>query len=206
MSSDQITLAIESAVGGGSLAVFRGETPLANWIGTRKVSRSEDLLLEISNLIDSCSIDRNDIDLIAVANDCGSRTGLRIGISTALGLKMALNCRVAGVSLLKAMASRTFNKSNYICAAASSDRHIFFSIFKNGPDELPFQPRQVDIDQFLDEMRRSSIKHAVVNDLLSERIQDLDISVQNIGSNLAAIIGGTAISEPLSDNDLFQYI
>lgn len=99
-----ITLAIETAVTGGSLALLKGGREIDLWIGGDGISRSEDLLVSISEILRRNSIDRSELMSVAVSTGPGSYTGIRVGIATALGLKNALGIECVGIQILEAMA------------------------------------------------------------------------------------------------------
>ena len=97
-------LAIEAAVGGGSLAVVSDGSVLHSWHGEPGAPRSEELLLRISEALDAARLSVGDLFQIAVSTGPGSYTGIRIGIATALGLAYSLGIPVVGISLLPAIA------------------------------------------------------------------------------------------------------
>ncbi len=99
-----MVLAIEAAVRGGSIALLNDDREIATWHGTEDVSRAEDLLANISDILDRTHIEKDELDLIAVSNGPGSYTGIRIGLATALGLARALNIDCVGGALLPAIA------------------------------------------------------------------------------------------------------
>src|SRR3954468_18683875 len=101
---NKLTLAIESAIAGGSLALLRNGELCASWTGSSSVSKSDELLANIDDLLTANHIATSDLQLIAVSAGPGSFTGIRIGIATALGLKTGLGIEMASVSALKAMA------------------------------------------------------------------------------------------------------
>jgi len=99
-----IVLAIEAAIEGGSLALQRDAGRIiAKWTGNSTVSKAEELLVNIDELLKSNNLVKRDISLIAVSAGPGSFTGIRIGIATALGLKAGLGVPSITVSLLDAM-------------------------------------------------------------------------------------------------------
>jgi tRNA threonylcarbamoyladenosine biosynthesis protein TsaB len=100
---NELTLAIETAVAGGSLGLFRGRTTLASRPGNSEVSRAEKVLVQIEEMLAEGSAEPHDLDRIVVSLGPGSFTGLRIGIATALGLKDALGIPCIGLSSLEAM-------------------------------------------------------------------------------------------------------
>lgn len=97
-------LALESAIGGGSVALTAHGAPIANWHSLATVSRSEELLVRIAQLLDETGIERTQLLRIAVSNGPGSYTGLRIGLATAMGLARSLDIPCIGVSILQAIA------------------------------------------------------------------------------------------------------
>jgi len=102
--SGQIILAIESAIAGGSISLLRSGIEVANWIGTSDVSKAEDLLVNIDEILVGRGIPAKEIDLLAVSAGPGSFTGIRIGLATALGLKNGLGVEMSSENALKAMA------------------------------------------------------------------------------------------------------
>lgn len=96
-------LAIEAAIGGGSIAVLSNGLLVDKWHSTETVPRSEQLLAIISSLIHRSIGEKHTISTIAVSRGPGSYTGIRIGLATAMGLGAALSIPVIGVSLLRAI-------------------------------------------------------------------------------------------------------
>jgi len=100
---NETVLAIESAVGGGSLALIVDGNAVEKWHGKGKVSRSEELLGQISIIVEKAGLELQQISRIAVSNGPGSYTGIRIGMATALGLARALSIPCVGIFLLSAL-------------------------------------------------------------------------------------------------------
>lgn len=99
-----LVLAIEAAVSGGSISLIANGIEVANWIGTSGMAKAENLLADIDRLLDENGMSVRDIDVAAVSAGPGSFTGIRIGFSTALGLKTGLGIEMASESALRAMA------------------------------------------------------------------------------------------------------
>lgn len=104
MRQDTIVLAIESAVGGGSIALLSGTELLGSTSGETQTSRAENLLVNISRLLDESGVRKNEIGRIAVSNGPGSFTGIRIGLATTKGLADGLGVPCDGISSLCAIA------------------------------------------------------------------------------------------------------
>lgn len=97
-SKKDITLSIETAIGGGSLAFYKNETEIDSWAGTKAVSKAEDVLEQISELLKKNDIKNTDIQLIAVSDGPGSPTGTKIGLAIAKGLANALGIETVEIS------------------------------------------------------------------------------------------------------------
>lgn len=104
MKKKEVTLAIEAAIEGGSLALVSEGSVLLEWQSSEKVARSEELLLRISELLDQADLSKEEIGAIAVSRGPGSYTGIRIGLATAMGLARSLNIPCVGISALRAVA------------------------------------------------------------------------------------------------------
>ena len=94
-------LAIETAVGGGSVSLLRNDGCDVDTL--EGVSRAEELLIGIDRLLAKCDTSRDAIDTIAVSIGPGSFTGIRIGIATAIGLRSSLSADCVGVSAFDAI-------------------------------------------------------------------------------------------------------
>jgi tRNA threonylcarbamoyladenosine biosynthesis protein TsaB len=103
-AENNLILAIESAIAGGSLALLRDGVEIATWAGTSDISKAEDLLPAIDDLLTKNGLSKSELAMVAVSAGPGSFTGIRIGIATALGLKTGLGIAMVSDSALRAMA------------------------------------------------------------------------------------------------------
>ena len=98
------TLAIDTAMGGVSVGIIA----INGHVVSRQVETSRGqasmLVPMIEEVITEAQLTMKDIDLIAVTNGPGSFTGLRIGLSTARTLAMALDKPIVGLNTLDVMA------------------------------------------------------------------------------------------------------
>ncbi|TML03237.1 MAG: tRNA (adenosine(37)-N6)-threonylcarbamoyltransferase complex dimerization subunit type 1 TsaB, partial [Actinobacteria bacterium] len=69
-----------------------------------RTSRAVTLLEDIDALLRQAGMHTRDVEALAVGVGPGSFTGVRIGLSTARGLALALGIPAAGVSTLDALA------------------------------------------------------------------------------------------------------
>jgi tRNA threonylcarbamoyl adenosine modification protein YeaZ len=107
--SEQIVLGVESAIAGGSICLTVGGREVGSWVGDQNVSKAEELLPNIDRLLQSSDLTIKDLDRIIVSNGPGSFTGIKVGLSTVLGLRAALGVACAGISILQAIAINSAN-------------------------------------------------------------------------------------------------
>ena len=190
--SPNITLAIESAIRGGSISLITGDVEIDNWIGSTDVSKAEDLLVDIDAMLDRNGLSIRDIDHIAVSAGPGSFTGIRIGIATALGLKSGLGIPVSTVSALSAMAG-IIDLDGQATVAVPVGRNAIcmqtFSIGKIATDE----PRSISFEEFGDEVQGAA--KLILHGSLFEQFGRLGESI-DCGENIAVAIGQICIKTP----------
>jgi tRNA threonylcarbamoyl adenosine modification protein YeaZ len=85
-----IKLAMETGIRGGSLSIVTENGVLDNWRGNKETAKADFLLEGISQILKKNRIKRKAIREILCSTGPGSQTGLKIGISLAKGLGMAL--------------------------------------------------------------------------------------------------------------------
>lgn len=99
-----LTLAIDTATRVCSVALCRGREVLAEYSINIGMTHSEGLLPQIEQLMQRTGTNKKEIGLLAVSMGPGSFTGLRIGLATAEAMAYSWQCRLHGVSTLKALA------------------------------------------------------------------------------------------------------
>lgn len=190
LNKKNMTLAIETAVAGGSLSLIGGGKVLDLWIGGDDVSRSEDLLVGVSDILARNSVDRSDISLIAVSTGPGSYTGIRVGVSTALGLKNSLVVPCIGFQVLEAMVLGVQPRIGQLVAAipVGRDEVCRQSFGVEGSGLLHVEK----FDSFVEFLAAHSSIRAVLHETLYSRLialATLNVELKNAGSGLAGWIG-----------------
>lgn len=190
-TNDNYVLAIESAISGGSVALFRDGLFVSGVSGAHSVSRAEDLLPRMIDILNEAGVDRNELCRIAISIGPGSYTGLRIGIATVMGLCRSLRIDYVGVPLFEAIADFHQNRPSLI-ALPMGRSDICFSETRSGKLSV------VSVDKLKTEIDRetglSLLAHADLVTDLAEVFPD----VVDIGSNLAKYIGISSYSRPKS--------
>lgn len=104
MSSNPLILAIETATLAGSVCVAEGSRVLAARAGDARVSHSNGLLRDISDILEETKLVISDVEIFAAAVGPGSFTGLRIGLATVKALAATTGRLCVGVPTLNAVA------------------------------------------------------------------------------------------------------
>lgn len=115
-------LALESSATASSVALCEDETLLAESFQNTGLTHSKTLLPMVSNLLATCEISLDDVDVIAVAVGPGSFTGLRIGMSTAMGLAFSKDKLCAPCSTLQSMAHQLSHLEGHTILAVMDAR------------------------------------------------------------------------------------
>lgn len=185
MRNKDITLAIETAVAGGSLALFCDDELIRPQAGHSDVSRAEALLANIIRLLNDACVAKTDISRVAVSLGPGSFTGLRIGIATALGLKAGLGVPCVGVSVLEA-AARNKNRPGIIALPAGKGDVVWQEF-----GGKMMSPMSDSASLFLDFLKTHRQTAIYAHSLLIEHVQNETPGrpIYDIGTDLAAMIG-----------------
>ncbi len=102
-SESSYILALETAIAGGSISLLHNGIVIASMAGNDSLSRAEELLPNITSILDKNGILLDQIERMAVSVGPGSYTGIRIGMASALGLSTAIGCKCVGIPILYAM-------------------------------------------------------------------------------------------------------
>ncbi|MDH3530593.1 MAG: tRNA (adenosine(37)-N6)-threonylcarbamoyltransferase complex dimerization subunit type 1 TsaB [Acidobacteriota bacterium] len=85
MSRD-LTLVIETSIGGGSISLWEAGRLLESEVSGGKWAKSEELLKRIEDLCLNLGVTVRDVERIVCSKGPGSYTGIRVGLATAKGL------------------------------------------------------------------------------------------------------------------------
>ncbi len=142
------TLALETGIGGGSVALFRERELIDSIGGSGVISRSEDLLDDLALILKRKNISntKKNLGRLVVSSGPGSHTGLRIGQATAFGLKHGLNLELNIISLFKAQYLVSEIAGEVLSLVRINEQQIAWQIFKDG---LPLgEPEQSEKNEF----------------------------------------------------------
>lgn len=118
-------LALDSALGGCVVAVLQGDNAHARVLETGR-DQAAKLMPMVQDVMAEAGVGMEDLDLIVTTTGPGSFTGLRIGLSAARALGLALSLPVQGVSTFTAMVQscRPQGKSLVVLESKRADFYV----------------------------------------------------------------------------------
>lgn len=129
-----LLLMLESATAVGSVALYSGDQLMGHTDIHVGRTHARLLLPMAKTLLDQLQVDKKNLAAIAVSKGPGSYTGLRVGVSTAKGLCMALNKPLISLDSLEILAWQVKDLAQqldaYICPMIDARRmEVYASAF-----------------------------------------------------------------------------
>lgn len=149
-------LAIESSSLVAGIAILDDDIIVTEYNINYKMTHSQTLLPMLANIKEITNIDLNTIDAVAVCGGPGSFTGLRIGISTAKAVAMAINKPLVNVPTLEAMAYNFEKTEALIVPMLDARREQIYNAIYRKKDKLEIvkEQRALSIYQLIDELNQ----------------------------------------------------
>ena len=140
-----IILGIETATMTGGVALLDEERLISEYTLNVRTTHTARLMPAIDQILRDSSIDKREIDGIAISTGPGSFTGLRIGLATAKGLALGLSIPLLGVPTLDALARNVPFAAHQICPVLDAKKkEVYASLFRyEGDDLIRRMPYQV---------------------------------------------------------------
>lgn len=190
---NRFILSLESAIAGGSIALFRDLELLASRCGDGTISRLEDLLPSIMSMLAEAGVSKEALSRVAVSLGPGSYTGLRIGIATAMGLKRGLGIEYVGVPVFRAISA------GLSCGtiAVPMGRSDVCYADTGSPETLSV----TSVDEFLQGLAERSTDRIFIHPALESKIAAIsNVKWELLKPNLAEYIGHAATELPASES------
>ena len=197
-----LTIAIESAILGGSLSLYQDGNELDSRFGDSAFTRAEELMPDIDLMLKENGHHVSEVGLVVVSAGPGSFTGIRIGFSTALGLSTGLGAEMASESALRAMANQYRGHSNLVVAIPMGRGTVCSQIFdtcdeiieKSGPMT---QPDEI----FLSLVSSDPQSNYLLHQELFSKIGEARPNVFDFGQNIASAIAKVCMDRPRPQTD-----
>ncbi len=104
---------------------------------------AERILPMIDEALSALSMDYRDIKRLGVTVGPGSFTGVRVGLSVARGLALALDCPLIGISLLDAL-SCEYQEKNPALVVLNARREAYFACFYDEEGKSSIGPKLIE--------------------------------------------------------------
>ena len=135
MMNKLYTLALDTANDSISVALLEGKNILAHEFRIMERGQGEALVPMIQSVLKESSFNIQKLNRIAVSVGPGSFTGVRIGLSTARGIGLALGIPVYGVTSFQAAACQLIDPVLVVLDTKRGD--FYTQLFKNGKEAEP---------------------------------------------------------------------
>jgi tRNA threonylcarbamoyladenosine biosynthesis protein TsaB len=140
-------LAVDTALGGCSVALLDGEKILAHIFEAMDRGHAERLAPMVDEAMKQASVEFPALDRLAVTTGPGTFTGQRVGLAFMRGLRLALQTPLTGITTLEAIAAAAQDETGKTKAAVIHDarREEAYLLLRDGdavtqePVVLPFQ-------------------------------------------------------------------
>ncbi len=198
-------VSIETAVRGGSIAILKDDKIIAAATGKSEISKSEDILEELKNILLKNKIKKTEIKLVVFSRGPGSYTGIRIGAALAQGLSKALNCDYLGLPILEVVMSEgAENEKNekVVTAVEFGKNQVcwqFFNMVLEGKIQDLTAPQISKLTSFLEDIESEKFDSLILpehlyNDLslLNQKRIICNRQVIKTSDNLAVLMGTKA--------------
>ena len=153
-------------------------------------THSQNIIPMISQVMDDAGLKPADLHGIAVTGGPGSFTGLRIGMSAAKAMGLALNLPVISISTLKALAWNLFRAEGLICPILDAKKNeVYTCAYRSGDSGLKevFSPAALSPEQLIDYLKEFG----------AEKVNFLGDGVPVYGDTIKTALGGRAIFAPM---------
>lgn len=195
-----LVLGIESAIGGGSLALADGTSIHRSKDAEMSISRAEGLIPNIEELLGQANISTNELDRIVVSRGPGSFTGIRIGISTAIGLARALKIKCIGLSMFDAISGYYSIPSDRLIALPFGKSDIAWKTFPKNAESVE---TATTLDEFIERIHKERPVMIYSFPELQSRLREVNLKIPFtiIEPTLAEILVQQA-PDQINSNDL----
>lgn len=128
-------LALETSGLSGSVALWQDGMVTERSLATEGRRHAQTLIAELKALLDSCNVELQAIDGIAVSIGPGSFTGLRVGVVAAKTLAYAVGCGVLAVDTLASFAEAAPMEWTRVSVISDAQRgDLFLGNYERGAD------------------------------------------------------------------------
>lgn len=156
-----ITLGVDTSGKTLSVAVLKGDVPVAELLLSTGYRHGVTLQPAIEYILGQADLNVKDVDLFAVTTGPGSFTGIRIGLSSVKAMAYAAGAKAVGVSSLHALARSAVNDDRPVFAMFDArGGRVFGGLFRGDEHVLGGEPQT--IAQWIESIRHKIAPGEVV--------------------------------------------
>ena len=149
-------LAIDASGIAGSVAYIKNGKLAGEYYICDKLTHSQTIMPMLEHMKSLIQIDLSEVDAVAVSAGPGSFTGLRIGVTAAKALALALEVPIVGIPTLDVMAGGLYFTEHYICPIMDARRNqVYTALYKWEQDELKrlTDHMAMDMNEYLEQLK-----------------------------------------------------
>jgi len=150
-------LAIDTSGKVSTVAILSNGKLLGELSVASNMTHSQAIMPAIVTLLDTCGLDKHNLELISCVTGPGSFTGLRIGASVVKGLAFALGLQIVPISALDALAYNALQNSGLTVPIMDARRGQVYTAIYNQDFECILQPTVCEIGEVLDHLQSPAL-------------------------------------------------
>lgn len=175
-------LAIDASGIAGSVAYIKDGKLAGEYYICDKLTHSQTIMPMLEDMKELLNIDLEEVDAVAVTSGPGSFTGLRIGVTAAKALALALEVPIIGVPTLDVMAHAMVYTEYLICPIMDARRNqVYTALYQWEENTLNrlTEHMAVDIEEYVTKLGERKEKIIFLGDgvgvyenMIREKLQD----------------------------------
>lgn len=181
-------LAIDASGVAGSVAYIKENRLVGEYYICDKLTHSQTIMPMLEHMKTLLDVDLDTLDAVAVTSGPGSFTGLRIGVTTAKALALALDVPVIGIPTLDVIAHNMTHTQHFICPIMDARRNqVYTALYRWEAEELVklTEYKACDMDEYLQELEAKG-----------EKVIFLGDGVDAYQEKIKAVLGERALFAP----------
>lgn len=184
-----LVLCLETAIEGGSIAIFHNGDRVQGAVGSDEMSRAEGLLPSIDKLIADSGYRRSQLDAVVVSTGPGSFTSIRIGLATAMGLSAALDIPCIGITAFEALANSAGSDTVTVAIPMGRDL-VAIQSFRSSISVK--EPELISSLTFHEMIDRSAVGNLLAHHSLAQGLSAHESGIVDVGSDIASMLYSAA--------------
>ncbi|MBU5590342.1 tRNA (adenosine(37)-N6)-threonylcarbamoyltransferase complex dimerization subunit type 1 TsaB [Clostridium sp. MSJ-4] len=175
-------LSVDSSTETASVALIEDDKLLGEINFNYKKQHSVLLLSMIDNLLNSLSLDMDEIDGFVISKGPGSFTGLRIGMATIKGMSLASNKPYISLSSLDALAYNMYGFSGIVCSMMDALRNnVYTSLYQYEDGNLVqiLDYSAISVNELIDKLNSYNKRVCFIGDAINLHKDILEKSIPN---------------------------